>query len=136
MEDKEILDFLRQRCVGFSALCGLQYDAASVGKCSMSLHLEEQHLNPQGTAHGGLIATLMDVTAGSVGFFAHGKLRPVMTQSCSIQYLRPVRGPRVYAAAECVKAGRRSAVVRCDLWDESPEKLCATGTFELCYLDI
>ncbi len=136
MEDKEILDFLRQRRVGFTALCGLQYEAACVGKCRMSLRLEEQHLNPQGSAHGGLIATLMDVTAGSVGFFAHGRLRPVMTQSCSIQYLRPVKGPRVYAAAECLKAGRRSAVVRCDVWDEERERLCATGTFELCYLDI
>ena len=136
MNDQKILEFLAERCVGFATVCGIRYEAASVGRCTLSLRLEERLLNPQGYAHGGLLATLMDVAAGSVGLFAQGKLRPMVTQSCSIHYLCPVSGPLVLAEGVCLKAGRRVAVVKVDVREEGSGRVCATGVFEQCYLDL
>ena len=136
MNDVNILDFLKRRCIGFAVLCGFEYEEASVGRTLVSCRMEERLQNPQGFAHGGLLATLMDVAAGSTALFAHGKYRPVVTQSCDIHYLRPVSGPMVYAEGVCVKAGRRSAVVRVDLRQNDSGLVCASGFFELCYLDI
>ncbi len=136
MEDQEILDYLKKRQVGFADVCGIQYKEAAVGRCVVALQMQEQLKNPQGFAHGGLLATLMDVAAGSTGLFAHGRVRPMVTQSCSIQYLRPVSGPLVLAEGVCIKAGRRSAVVRVDVRENESGTVCASGFFELCYLDV
>ena len=65
-----------------------------------------------------------------------GKLRPMVTQSCSIHYLRPVSGPLVLAEGVCLKAGRRVAVVKVDVREEGSGRVCATGVFEQCYLDL
>ncbi len=136
MDNNEILAFLKARQVGFAVACGIEYVEASVGRCLVSLRMEDRLLNPQGFAHGGLLATLMDVAAGSVGLFAHGKARPMVTQSCEIHYLRPVSGPLVLAEGRCLKAGRRSAVVQVDVRENDSERVCATGIFEICYLDL
>ena len=136
MNDQEILAYLKNRCVGFALVCGIEYEAAGVGHCTVSLQMEQRFFNPQGAAHGGLLATLMDVAAGSIGLFASGSLRPMVTQSADIHYLRPVVGPRVTAVGRCLKAGHRTAVVQVDLFENDNDRLCATGVFELCYLDI
>jgi len=136
MDNNEILAFLKQRQVGFADVCGIEYRGASVGRCLVSLHMKDELLNPQGFAHGGLLATLMDVAAGSAGLFAHGEPRPMVTQSCSIHYLRPVSGPLVLAEGVCLKAGRRSAVVEVSVRENDAERICAVGTFEICYLDV
>ena len=136
MDNNEILVFLKQRQVGFADVCGIEYREASVGRCLVGLQMDERLLNPQGFAHGGLLATLMDVAAGSVGLFAHGQARPMVTQSCEIHYLRPVSGPLVLAEGRCLKAGRRSAVVQVDVRENDSARVCATGIFEICYLDL
>lgn len=136
MEDKEILDYLKKRQVGFADVCGIEYREASAGRCVVALQMREQMKNPQGFAHGGLLATLMDVAGGSVGLFAHGEARPIVTQSCDIHYLHPVNGPLVLAEGRCLKAGRRSAIVQVDVRENDVERILATGIFEICYLDI
>ena len=136
MDNNEILAFLKERQVGFADVCGIEYVEAFAGRCLVSLKMEDRLLNPQGFAHGGLLATLMDVAAGSVGLFAHGKARPMVTQSCEIHYLRPVSGPLVLAEGRCLKAGRRSAVVQVDVRENDSDRVCATGIFEICYLDL
>ena len=136
MNDNEILAFLKKRQIGFADVCGIEYAEASVGRCLVRLRMEERLLNPQGFAHGGLLATLMDVAAGSVGLFAHGEARPMVTQSCDIHFLRPVSGPLVLAEGLCLKAGRRSAIVQVTVRENDSPRVCASGTFEICYLDI
>ena len=136
MNDPKILDFLEKRSVGFARVCGIEYVEASQGHCLVSMHMEERFKNPQGFAHGGLLATLMDVAGGSAGLFAHGEARPIVTQSCDIHYLRPVSGPLVLAEGICLKAGRRSAIVQVNVRQNEDERLCATGIFEICYTDI
>ena len=136
MEDQEILRLLNSRHSGFNEHCGIRFLAASPGRVTAGCSLGPQHLNPMGYAHGGMIATLMDVAAGGTSLFAHGHYRPSVTQSADIHYLRPVSGERMLAEGVCLKAGRRSAVVRVELRAEGSDALCAAGEFELCYLDI
>ena len=136
MNDPKILELLDKRSVGFTRFCGIEYVEASQGRCLVSMHMEEQLKNPQGFAHGGLLATLMDVAAGSAGLYARGEARPIVTQSCDIHYLRPVSGPLVLAEGVCLKAGRRSAIVQVDVRENDSDRVCATGIFEICYTDI
>ena len=49
--------------------------------------------------------------------------------------LRPVSGPRVLAESVCIKAGRRCAVVRVDVRENDSARICASGIFDVCYLD-
>ena len=67
MNDQKILEFLAERCVGFATVCGIRYEAASVGRCTLSLRLEERLLNPQGYAHGGVFGICFDAHRGWVG---------------------------------------------------------------------
>ena len=135
MEDKEILDLLRRRVVGFTEACGIRFEEASAGRCLVSCEMGAMHRNPGGFAHGGLLAALMDVSAGSAAIFAGGTPRPITTQNCDIHFLRPVSGPLVLAEGVCIKAGRRCAVVRVDVRENDSTRVCASGTFEVCYLD-
>ena len=135
MEDKEILALLRQRGIGFTEACGICFEEASAGRCLVSCEMEDMHRNPGGFAHGGLLATLMDVAAGAAAIFADGTQRPITTQNCGIHFLRPVSGPRVLAESVCIKAGRRCAVVRVDVRENDSARICASGIFDVCYLD-
>lgn len=135
MDEKEILNLLRRRGVGFTEACGIRFEEASAGRCLVSCEMGESHRNPGGFAHGGLLATLMDVAAGAAAIFAGGTQRPITTQNCDIHFLRPVSGPRVLAEGRCIKAGRRCAVVQTEVRENDSERVCASGIFEVCYLD-
>ena len=112
MDEKEILNLLRRRGVGFTEACGIRFEEASAGRCLVSCEMGESHRNPGGFAHGGLLATLMDVAAGAAAIFAGGTQRPITTQNCDIHFLRPVSGPRVLAEGRCIKAGRLAQLRR------------------------
>lgn len=73
--------------------------------------------------HGGAIASLIDVAA----FYAVrlAAKRGGATVSLSVDYLRPISGPRVEAAAHVIRSGRTQAVADVEVFDGA--KLAAVG---------
>jgi len=75
---------------------------------SVSLEVQEQHLNSHGAAHGGVIFTLADRAFG-YSLNKHGK--KAVTMEMKINYLSPVwKGDVIIARSKVVKEGKRTTV--------------------------
>ena len=89
----------------------------------LSFHVRGWMCNPKGTLHGGMMATMMDMTMGMLTRFCR-KTNAVSTVSLSLNYLRPVREGAVSVCAHIRKAGRTVVFAEAELTDEQG-RLCA-----------
>ena len=80
------------------------------GRVVFALDVQPFHLNPLGTLHGGVMATLLD---SAMGCAVHTTLEDDVLYSSgdlAVRFLRPVQaGERVEAAGWVVHRGRRTA---------------------------
>ncbi len=125
---------VRVRSRGFTGYCGLEFVELSEDRCVISCPMRPELLNPAGIAHGGLIATLTDVAAGSMALVADGNTRSIVTQSCSIHYLSPGTGDTLRAEAKVLRKGNRVCVVQVDCFS-ADGTLAAIATYEIAYLN-
>ena len=58
--------------------------------------------NPQGTLHGGVLATALDI---AMGHLINRQAGPGTTLEMKVQYLAPVRGGRVVCRGEALRRG-------------------------------
>ncbi|MFB9437011.1 PaaI family thioesterase [Streptomyces showdoensis] len=120
----------------FSRLLGARITAFGEGEATLELDIREELHQQNGFVHGGVLSCAAD---NALTFAAGAALGPaVLTAGFSIQYVRPARGTLLRARASVVHAGRRQAVVRCDLLtvdadadgaaaDGGTETLCAVA---------
>ena len=97
---------------------------------SLRVVVAAHHRNAAGTAHGGLLATLVDSTIGhAVREALEGDGRPV-TVSLTTDFLGPAaEGDVVVARAEVERLGGRLAFADCSLRVEDREIVRARGVF-------
>jgi len=76
----------------------------------MLLKLEERHRNRSGIAHGGVVATMVDVAGGFAGCFCPhpGRVRRASTLSLTTQFVGPARIGRTLIATGRTKPGGKS----------------------------
>lgn len=89
----------------------------------------DEHLNPHGTVHGGLIATMLDVAMGEA-VAAEGGKSPV-TVSLTVTYLEPGRPGRLEARADVRKRGKRLLVVEGEVVQDGDVVADALATFSV-----
>jgi len=82
-------------------------------------------LNPRGIVHGGCLTTLADTVSGVA---AHSTGLTCVTLNCSINFLRPAQGEKIYCRARVEKSGRTIQVCQAVLTNDQGETV-ATGTF-------
>jgi uncharacterized protein (TIGR00369 family) len=70
--------------------------------CEVSFDAADFLFNPQGTLHGGILATALDI---AMGHLIHAQAGPGTTLEMKIQYLAPVRGGRVVCRGEALRRG-------------------------------
>ncbi|MFE1228999.1 PaaI family thioesterase [Streptomyces sp. NPDC058745] len=112
----------------FSRLLGARITAFGEGGATLELDLREDLLQQNGFAHGGVLSYAADNALTFAAGTALGAA--VLTAGFSIQYVRPALGVTLVARAAVVHAGRRQAVVRCDLLTvdaAGEETLCAVA---------
>ncbi len=113
----------------FVDLLGIRAIEAEEGRVTVVVRPGEYHLNPTGTAHGGLAATLLD----SAMWSAVQTTMPVngftATLQMNVNYLRPIAmtGGDVRAEGKVLHRGRRTAAASGSVFD-SDGRLCAHGT--------
>ncbi|MCW2917466.1 MAG: thioesterase superfamily protein [Actinomycetia bacterium] len=99
----------------------------------VSMPVREQAFNSTGNLHGGAIATLIDVAAGTAAArgsgFEHGK-QSLVTADLHVRYLGRPHGDLVFARAEVVKAGRQLVIVECRVTDIE-ERIVASADFSM-----
>lgn len=98
--------------------------------CTVSMPYDDYMGNPQGSLHGGVVATALDI---SMGHLCHRFLRTGVTLEMKTQFLRPVLGPS-RCEARFSKKGRRIVFTESTLKD-GEDRPCATATATWMLLD-
>ncbi len=122
------------RLKGFNGFIGVEFTQVSDEKCVITCPLRPELLNPMGAVHGGVIATLTDVAAGTMALQQDRSAHSIVTQNCDIHYLRPGTGDRMWAESRLIRKGRRVCVVSVDCFS-GDGALAATAVYEVCYLE-
>lgn len=119
--EQDFGDFFLARLMGFDISygedsCTVQFDAGpTLG-------------NPQGSLHGGVIATAMDV---SMGHLLRRHYGPGITLEMKVQYLVAVTSGPVAATARFIRAGKSIAFLQSVLVDtEGTELAVASATWK------
>lgn len=106
-----------------------EHAALQVVDGTVVVEAAEQHLNPHGTVHGGVLATMLDVAMGEAVAQAGGE-SPV-TVALTVTYLEPGREGRLEATARVRKRGKRLLVVEGEVTQGDEVLADALGTFSV-----
>ncbi len=115
--------------MGFRENVGLQVRPREEGVGHVVLDAADEHLNPHGTVHGGVLATMLDVAMGTAVATAGGD-SPV-TVSLTVTYLEPGRPGRLEATARVRKRGKRLLVVEGQVEQDGDVVADALATFSV-----
>lgn len=110
----------------FSVLLGAELTRFESGVAELSLPLRAELRQQHGFAHGGVIGYLADNAMTFAGGSLYGD---ALTLETKLNFVRPARGERMLARAGVVHAGKRQAVVRCEVLccEGGQEQLCAVA---------
>jgi uncharacterized protein (TIGR00369 family) len=127
-----VFEALRERFAAssFHQGFGMSLERVEEGRVDVGLELGPDHLNLQGTAHGGVLATLADT---AMGLAYRTVLEPGtdhLTSSLQITFLSAGRPGRIVARGAVVKRGRRLGYAEADVTDGEGTLLArANATF-------
>ena len=133
--DDELVDELRDRlsATAFYGWIGISLDTAARAEVTISMEIDERHVNLQGMVHGGVLATMADVAMGLAVRTAVEPGRRHVTIEMGIHYVRPAPRGRVRATGRAVRVGDQIAYAEADLTDDDDGRLLAraSGTYSV-----
>jgi uncharacterized protein (TIGR00369 family) len=91
--------------------------------------------NTRGALQGGLVATLIDITAGRLAGRHVRTTQDVATADMTVHYLAPIVAGPARATATVVRAGKRVVVIAVDVTDEGANRQAARATLGFAVLD-
>src|ERR671917_777698 len=74
---------------GFAERIGAAVEDTEDGSARIAFEVREEHLNPAGTLHGGVLATLVDTAMGQAVRTTTGEGEVPATSQLTVTYLRP-----------------------------------------------
>ena len=96
--------------------------------CIVSLDVKPFMYNPQGSLHGGVLATALDI---SMGHLLKHQFGAGATLEMKVQYFAPVRSGLVTCRAKFLKKGRKTFFLQSSAYDGSGETIAhATSTWK------
>lgn len=111
---------------GFSGLIGFHIQSVAQGQSTLALTVEQKHLNPMGTLHGGVMLAMAD-TAG--GCACSWEETVHVTVEGKLNFLLPAYvGDTIQATAQELRHGASLMVCRIDLHNHRGQ-LIATGLY-------
>ena len=115
----------------FASYINVEVTEITVGGAVGHIDVEQHHFNPIGSIHGGCLFALADTVGGAA---ACSHRRPCTTMNSTMNYLNAAIGmKRLTAVATEIKSGRKTSVIRIDLFDDT-DRLLATVTNTYYYL--
>lgn len=119
---------------GAHLLIGYEVDLCDDGTARVTLDVLPKHLNRNETLHGGIIAMMLDASAGFAASLARGgDLSPVLTVALNTQFLAAARQGRVVATGTVKRAGRSICYADAEMRD-ADGTLLATGNGVFKYI--
>lgn len=116
---------------GFARDIGIDNVTAHDGTSTARLRATERHLNPAGTVHGGVLATLVDTAMGAAVRSQSKDDEVPATSQLTVAYLRPGAVGELQASARVRKQGAHLLVCEAEVEQASEALLHAVATFAL-----
>jgi uncharacterized protein (TIGR00369 family) len=114
---------------GFAATIGITAVTATDGEARAELQVESRHLNPAGTVHGGVMATLVDTAMGAAVRSTTDDGEVAATIQLTIAYLRPGREGLLTVNARVGKQGEHVLVCEAEVEQDGQTLIEALATF-------
>jgi uncharacterized protein (TIGR00369 family) len=108
-------------------LIGIDLVEASGGECTMRLEAGEQHSNPMGTIHGGILCDLADAAMGMAFFSTLDDGESFTTLELKINFVRPFWTGTLVAHGKVISRGKTVGLTECRVVD-AEERLIAHCT--------
>jgi len=115
----EALRYMRQVAVkgsGFTNFLGIEPIRCFDGESELLLKMRPDMTQHHGFAHGAIVGVMAD---NACAWAACSVIGDVVTGSYTLNFLSPAKGSHLRARGNVVKAGKRQAVVRAEVWSEN-----------------
>jgi uncharacterized protein (TIGR00369 family) len=110
-------------------LIGFHLSSVEYGKATVAFEATDQHYNPMGTLHGGVLCDISDFAMGIAYASTLGKNETFTTIELKINFLKRVTTGRLTAMGTVVKRGSTLGLVQCDVTNEAQDLVArATST--------
>jgi uncharacterized protein (TIGR00369 family) len=114
---------------GFAGRVGVRSESGGEGSASLELVAGEEHLNPAGTVHGGVLATLVDTAMAMAARTTGDEDEVPATSQLTIAYLSPGRPGRMVARAQVRTRGEHLLVCDADVEQDGRVPVHAVASF-------
>ena len=124
---KETFEFTKN--IPFSEHLGIKVDSLEKGVARLSMLVKPEFMTSWGTAHGGSILSLLDITLSMTARTLYDPPRSVMTIDLSTHFISTATG-MLKAEGRVMKAGQSTIFCEGEARDEKGELVAkAIGTF-------
>lgn len=101
---------------GFTNFLGIEPIRCFDGESELLLEMRPDMTQHHGFAHGAIVSVMAD---NACAWAASSVIGDVVTGSYTLNFLNPAKGSHLRARGNVVKAGKRQAVARAEVWSES-----------------
>jgi uncharacterized protein (TIGR00369 family) len=116
----------------FNALVGPLYERRSGDEVSIGLRIEEKHTNSRGSCHGGVFATLADLSLGYAMLAKSGGKGGFVTAHLAVDYAGGAKiGDWIESAVDIQRQGTRLAFANCYLIANGKRIVRASAIFAM-----
>ena len=111
-------------------LLGIRPASMGGGRARFALTVRDDHMNPNGVVHGGIVYSLADTAMGAALFSELEPGQSCTTLEIKINYLAPVTSGELVAEAAIVARTKRTGVLEARVHGDGAALVAvATGTF-------
>jgi len=107
--------------------------SADDGRATVRFEATDEHLNPAGTLHGGVLATLVDTAMGLAVRSATGEDDVPAASQLTATYLRPGKAGPLTVTAQVRTRGEHLTVCDADVEQDGKDVVHAVATFALLH---
>jgi uncharacterized protein (TIGR00369 family) len=118
---------------GFAGRIGVHSETAEDGHARLELQAGDEHLNPAGTVHGGVLATLVDAAMALAVRSTIGEAEVPATSQLTIAFLNAGRPGGLVTTATVRKQGKALLVCEADVEQGESPLVHAVATFALVH---
>ncbi|MGY1836140.1 PaaI family thioesterase [Blastococcus sp. SYSU DS0510] len=116
---------------GFAERLGVRPEQAGDGAARVGFEVTDEHLNPAGTLHGGVLATLVDTAMGLAVRTTTDDGEVPATSQLTVAYLRPGTTGPLQVTARLRTRGQHLTVCEADVEQDGKALVHAVATFAL-----
>lgn len=116
---------------GYYGLVGMRVTHADPDSAQLELEVTDAHLQAYGTAHGGIVAGLLDAAMGLAILARLGEGQGCATVEMKLNFVAPAMPGELIGVGRVLHQGRRLVVASAEVRDADGGMVaCGQGTFQ------